>query len=135
MKSQWLCSEIQAEVKAMANILIVDDSRPSRRILRRVLESAGHVVIDEATDGAEGVEKYLALKPDIVTMDVTMPTMDGMEALEKIIEADPSAKVIMVSALGQSKKISQAVRLGASEYITKPYDADQLIAAIQKVLP
>jgi two-component system chemotaxis response regulator CheY len=125
---------IQTEVKVMANILIVDDSRPSRRMLRGVLETAGHVVVGEAADGAEGVDQYLALKPDLVTMDVTMPTMDGLEALEKIMEADSSAKVIMLSALGQSKKISKAVRLGATEYIVKPYEADQLIAAIQKVL-
>jgi two-component system chemotaxis response regulator CheY len=119
----------------MANILIVDDSRPSRRMLRGVLEGAGHVVVGEAADGAEGVEKYLELRPDLVTMDVTMPTMDGLEALEKIMEADSSAKVIMLSALGQSKKISKAVRLGATDYVVKPYEADQLVAAIQKVLP
>ncbi|MDR0948181.1 MAG: response regulator [Lachnospiraceae bacterium] len=116
----------------MVRILIIDDSRTSRKILRGVLESAGYEVIGEASNGEEGVQKYLELKPDLVTMDVTMPTLDGLGALEKIMFTDPSAKVIMVTAAGQSKKAAQAIRLGAFEYLTKPFEAVQVIRVIEK---
>ncbi|MDR0948036.1 MAG: response regulator [Lachnospiraceae bacterium] len=118
----------------MAGILIVDDSRTSRKILRGVLESAGFTVVGEATNGEEGFEKYCTLQPDLVTMDVTMPQVDGLAALEKIRQYDPHAKVIMVTAAGQTKKIATAVRLGAVEYITKPFEAQEIEAMICKVL-
>lgn len=82
----------------MAKILIVDDSRTSRKILKGILENAGYEVIDEATNGLEGYDKYVALKPDLVTMDITMPVLDGIEALKKIKGDFPESKVVMVTA-------------------------------------
>ena len=109
----------------MANILIVDDSRTSRRILRSILEEDGHVIVGEATNGQEGFEQYMSLKPDIVTMDITMPVMTGVEALKKIIEADSNAKVVMVSAAGQQHNMLEAVQSGAADFIYRPRDRPQ----------
>ena len=85
----------------MAKILIVDDSKTSRRFLRNMLEKAGHEIIDEAVNGREGVDKYKELHPDIVTMDITMPVLDGIDAVGEIMDYDKEAKVIMVTAAGQ----------------------------------
>ncbi|MDE6025751.1 MAG: response regulator [Lachnospiraceae bacterium] len=118
----------------MANILIVDDSRTSRKILRGVLEQAGHTVIDEAKNGQEGYDLYVKHKPDIVTMDITMPVMDGVEALKKIKGDFPDAKIIMVTAAGQKHNMLEAIKSGASEFITKPFDNDQIISIIGGML-
>lgn len=118
----------------MANILIVDDSRTSRRILRGILENAGHAIVGEATNGQEGYDKYVELQPDLVTMDITMPVLDGLGGLEKIKGAFPESKVVMVTAAGQKGKMADAVNKGADEFIPKPFDADQLIATISRVL-
>lgn len=118
----------------MADILIVDDSRTSRKILRGILEEAGHNVIAEARDGAAGILFYQELKPDLVTMDVTMPKMDGIEALKKLREYDADAKVIMVTAAGQKNKMIEAINAGASEFVSKPYQAEQMIEIINKTL-
>lgn len=118
----------------MAKILIVDDSRTSRKILKGILENAGYEVIDEATNGLEGYDKYVELKPDVVTMDITMPVLDGIEALKKIKGDYPDAKVVMVTAAGQKTKMVEAVQNGASEFVSKPFDADQLKSIIDKVL-
>lgn len=118
----------------MADVLIVDDSRTSRKILRGILEENGHNVIAEARDGASGVLLYQELKPNIVTMDVTMPKMDGIEALKKLKEYDPDAKVIMVTAAGQKSKMIEAIKAGASEFVSKPYQAEQMKEVINKVL-
>lgn len=117
----------------MANILIVDDSRTSRKILRAVLEEAGETVIGEAKDGASGFLLYQELKPDIVTMDVTMPMMDGIEALKKIKEYDADAKVIMVTAAGQKNKMLEALKSGAVEFVAKPYKPEQILEIIKKI--
>ncbi|MDO5155848.1 MAG: response regulator [Eubacteriales bacterium] len=118
----------------MTKILIVDDSRTSRKILRGILENAGYEIVAEATNGQEGYDKYAELKPDVVTMDVTMPVLDGIEALKKIMGDYPDAKVIMVTAAGQKTKLVEAVQNGASEFVTKPFDPDQLRAIIEKVI-
>ena len=118
----------------MANILIVDDSRTSRRVLRDMLERHGHVIVDEATNGQEGFDGYGKLKPDIVTMDITMPVMDGIESLKLIRKAYPDSKVIMITAAGQNEKVKEALENGATEFITKPLDEDKVIAAIDKVM-
>lgn len=110
----------------MANILIVDDSRTSRRILRGILESDGHSIVGEAKDGREGFELYGELKPDVVTMDITMPVMSGVESLKKIMEQNSDARVIMVSAAGQQHNMIEAVQNGAFEFIAKPFDADEI---------
>lgn len=118
----------------MANILIVDDSRTSRKILRGVLEGAGHTIAGEAKNGEEGCDMYKELKPDLVTMDITMPVMDGVTALKKIKGEFPDAKVIMVTAAGQKHNMLEAVQAGANDFIPKPFDVSTIEATITKVL-
>lgn len=117
----------------MANILIVDDSRTSRKILRGILEENGHVIVDEATNGQEGVQKFQACKPDVVTMDITMPVLDGMEALKMIKAFNTNAKVIMVTAAGQKNKMIDCIKLGADEFLTKPFDKAEIAAVVAKI--
>ena len=102
----------------MAKILIVDDSRTSRKMLRNILESNGHEIIDEAVNGQEGVQKFQALKPDVVTLDITMPVVDGVEALKMIKALDPESKVVMVTAAGQKNKMIECIKAGANEFLT-----------------
>ena len=117
----------------MEKILIVDDSRTSRRILRNLLEENGYEVI-EAENGAVGVEKYKTEEPDVVTMDITMPVMDGLEALKEIKAYDAGACIMMVTAAGQESKMMEAVKEGAEEFITKPFDKDTILQMITKVI-
>lgn len=117
----------------MANILLVDDSRTSRKILRNILEEAGHSIVDEATDGEQAIEKYIASKPDIITLDITMPVMDGIEALKQIKMVDSDAKVVMVSASSQKDKLIEAVKYGAEDFIAKPFEPDQIITVLNKL--
>ena len=118
----------------MATVLIVDDSRTSRRMLTNILEKFGHEVVGEAKNGEEGVQKYLEVKPDIVTLDITMPVMDGLGALDGIMEADPEANVIMVTAAGQKEKMVEAIKRGALEFMQKPFDPDQIESIIESIL-
>ena len=117
----------------MNTILIVDDSKTSRSMLRNILEQNGYEVIAEATNGQEGFEKYCELKPDLVTLDITMPIMDGIETLVKINEYDSTARVIMVTAAGQKGKMLDAIKLGASEFVTKPFETGQIISIIESI--
>ena len=117
----------------MARILIVDDSRTSRKILRNILEEAGNEVVAEGVDGADGVEKFKEFKPDITTLDITMPVMDGLEALKNIKAIDSNAKIIMITAAGQQNKMLDAIKHGASEFVTKPFEADAVIKLIEKL--
>lgn len=117
----------------MIKILIVDDSRTSRKILKGILENAGYEVIGEATNGQEGYDRYVELKPDVVTMDITMPVLDGIEALKKIKGEYPDAKVVMVTAAGQKTKMVEAVQNGANDFVSKPFEPEQLKAIIDKV--
>ena len=118
----------------MANILIVDDSRTSRRMLKEILEGMGHTIIAEATNGEEGYTKYTELKPDLVTLDITMPKLDGIEALTLIMKADPEAKAIMITAAGQKEKMLKAIKLGALEFITKPYEKSEVERIISSII-
>ncbi len=117
----------------MANILIVDDSKTSRRILRGILEECGYNIIGEAENGEEGYLKYKELKPDVVTMDITMPKMDGIECLKVIKHFDAEAKIIMVTAAGQKDKIMEAIKNGAAEFITKPFEKADIAKALEKI--
>lgn len=118
----------------MARVLIVDDSMTSRKFLKAMLTDAGHEVVGEAKNGKEGVESYFEIRPDIVTMDITMPVMDGIEAVGEIMERDPEAKVIMVTAAGQKSNMVEAIRKGASDFIHKPFDSDVIVDVIEKVM-
>ena len=117
----------------MAKILIVDDSRTSRKILKTILEGAGHEVIGEAVEGVDGVNKFQELSPEITTLDITMPNMDGLDALKEIKKLNADAKVIMVTAAGQQNKMVEAIKSGASEFVTKPFEADEITGLIAKM--
>ncbi len=117
----------------MAKILVVDDADIMRLKLSKVLEENGHEIVGEAKNGDEAVEKYKDYDPDLVTLDITMPEVDGLEALDGIIAHDPDAKVIMVSAMGKKKKVLKAVKSGAKNFIVKPFDADKVKEAVNEV--
>ncbi len=118
----------------MAKILIVDDSRTSRKFLKTMLEADQHEIIGEASNGVEGIQKYKELNPDIITMDITMPELDGIEALKQIMEFDPNAKIVMVTAAGQKNKIVDAVKYGAKDFLAKPFDAEQIRNIINNII-
>ena len=115
----------------MKSVLIVDDSRTSRRFLTDILERGGYNVVGEAVNGQEGYNQYVKLKPDIVTMDITMPQMDGSEALKLIKKTDPDAKVIMITAAGQKEKMMEALKIGAVEFISKPFAEEAVLDALR----
>lgn len=118
----------------MAKILIVDDSKTSRRFLKNMLEEAGHQIVGEAVNGQEGIDKYKQLKPDLVTMDITMPVLDGIEAVGEIMEYDADAKVIMVTAAGQKTNMVEALKRGAADFIQKPFESEVILKVVEKVL-
>jgi len=117
-----------------AKVLIVDDLAFIKLIIRDTLEKKGFEVVGEASNGVEAVELYAKLRPDVVLMDITMPRMDGIQALSKIMQLDKDAKVIMCSALGQQSLIIQAIKLGAKDFIVKPFKPERIIGAIKKTL-
>jgi two-component system chemotaxis response regulator CheY len=116
------------------NFLVVDDSEFARKTLIKVLTTIGGIVAGEATSGQDAVQKYKSLKPDIVFMDITMPGMEGIDALEQIISDDSSAKVVMVSSLSHKTLVQDALKKGAKHYITKPVSNDNLLEIVQFVL-
>ena len=116
----------------MARILICDDAAFMRMSLNKILTSGGHEVVGEAGNGKEGVKKYKELSPDVVLMDITMPELDGLEATKLIVESDPNAKVIMVSAMGQQDKVFGAFEAGAKDFVVKPFEPDKIISCIEK---
>lgn len=116
----------------MARILITDDAAFMRMMLKDILTKAGHEVVGEAENGAVAVQKYTELKPDLVTLDITMPEMDGIQALKKIREADPNAKCLMCSAMGQQAMVIEAIQSGAKDFIVKPFQAERVIEAVAK---
>ncbi len=119
----------------MANILVVDDSQFMQLTLKNILEKDNkHKVIGTAKDDISAVEKYKELKPDLVTMDIIMPVESGLRAVKNILEYDKSAKIIMVSAMGQEKIVEEALQLGAKGFIVKPVVPQKLLEMIDKVL-
>ena len=118
----------------MARVLVVDDAAFMRKMLTDTLGKAGHEVVGEASNGQEGVEKFQALRPDLTTLDITMPEKDGLAALREILSFDPAARVIMCSALGQESKVLESVKAGARDFIVKPFNADRVVEAVSKAL-
>ena len=119
----------------MANrILIVDDAAFMRMMIKDILSKNGYEIVGEANDGSQAIEKYKELKPDLVTMDITMPEMDGITSLKEIKKLDPNSKVIMCSAMGQQAMVIDAIQAGAKDFIVKPFQADRVIEAIKKTL-
>ena len=118
----------------MKRVLVVDDSTFMRKYVKKMLETNGLQVIEEAENGVAAVIKYKVYRPDIVTMDITMPQMSGVEALKRIMEYDPGAKVIMITAMGQKVMMEEAIMIGAKSFIIKPFKEHELMQVITKVL-
>ena len=119
---------------AKGTVLLVDDSRMSRKMLKALLEEEGYSVIAEAGDGLEAIEAYKTHKPVLVTLDITMPNMDGIEALKELIAIDPNVKAIMITAAGQQNKLIQALKFGAKKFITKPFEKEEVINNVNEVM-
>jgi two-component system chemotaxis response regulator CheY len=115
-------------------VLIVDDAIFMRMKLKDILEKNGFEVVAEAQNGIEAIEKYKAEKPDLVTMDITMPEMDGIAALKGIKTVNPQAKVVMCSAMGQQAMVMEAIQSGAIDFIVKPFDSDRVIQSLNKAV-
>ncbi len=113
-------------------ILVVDDAYFVRTSLVRILQEDNHEIVGEAEDGVEALDKYKILKPDLVTMDITMPRMDGIECTKKILEYDPEAKIIICSSMGQQEFVFQAIRSGAKDFIVKPFEKERVKEAVRK---
>ncbi|WOF15615.1 response regulator [Methanoplanus sp. FWC-SCC4] len=118
----------------MGRILVVDDTMFMRTLLKNILFSGSHDIVGEAEDGEDAVTKYKALKPDLVTMDVVMPKMNGIEALKAIMTEDPNAKVVMCTAVGQEQMVKLAIKTGAKGYIVKPFQAPKVLEEVNNVL-
>lgn len=115
-------------------ILIVDDAAFMRMMIKDILTKNGYNVCGEAENGLKAVEKYNELKPDLVLMDITMPEMDGIQALKNIKAANPGAMVIMCSAMGQQAMVIESIQAGAKDFIVKPFQADRVLEAVKKVV-
>ncbi|MBP1949135.1 two-component system, chemotaxis family, response regulator CheY [Virgibacillus subterraneus] len=115
-------------------ILIVDDAAFMRMMIKDILSKNGFEVVGEAQDGVEAIEKYKELKPDLVTLDITMPEMDGLAALKELKQLDGDANIIMCSAMGQQAMVIDAIQAGAKDFIVKPFQAERVVEAIQKAL-
>ena len=117
-----------------AKVLIVDDAIFMRRMLGDIVKEAGYEVVAEAATGEDGLKQYVATKPDIVTMDIIMPGMGGIDAVKEIIKADKGAKILMVSAMGQQQLVVEAIQAGAKDFIVKPFEASRVIGAMERLL-
>ena len=118
----------------MAKILIVDDAAFMRMMIKDILTKNGYEVVAEAANGVEAVELYKSHQPDLVTMDITMPEMAGIEAVKQIKAVNPAAKVIMCSAMGQQSMVMDAIKAGANDFIVKPFQADRVLEAVKKIV-
>lgn len=118
----------------MPSVLIADDAAFMRMMLKNVLTEAGYEIAGEAENGAVAVAKYRELSPDLTTMDITMPEMDGLAALKEIRAGDPSARVVMCSAMGQQSMVIESIQAGAKDFIVKPFQPDRVLEAVQKAL-
>jgi two-component system chemotaxis response regulator CheY len=118
----------------MARVLVVDDAAFMRKLLTDALTNGGHEVVGEAGNGIEAVARWQELRPELTTLDITMPEKDGLTALAEIMAIDPSAKIIMCSALGQEGKVLEAVKLGAKDFVVKPFQPPRVLEAVEKAL-
>lgn len=117
----------------MTSVLITDDSQFMRMLIRSILEKEGYVVAGEAENGIVCVKKYRELYPEIVTLDITMDKMDGVETLSALLEINPAAKVLMISALGQERMVRDVIEAGAKAFIVKPFQRDHLVSELNRV--
>ena len=118
----------------MARVLVVDDAAFMRKMVSDALTKGGHQVVGEAGNGVEAVAQYQALKPEVTTLDITMPEKDGLAALKEIIALDPGARIVMCSALGQESKVLESIKAGALDFVVKPFQPDRVIEAVGKAL-
>ena len=116
------------------NILICDDAAFMRMMIKDILSKNGYNIVGEAENGLVAIDKYVETNPDLVLMDITMPEMDGINALKKIKEKDPNASVIMCSAMGQQAMVIESIQAGAKDFIVKPFQADRVLEAVKKVV-
>jgi len=118
----------------LPSVLIADDAAFMRMMIKNILTEAGYEIVGEAENGAVAVSKYRELKPDLTTMDITMPEMDGLAALKEIRGQDPAARVVMCSAMGQQSMVIESIQAGARDFIVKPFQPERVLEAIQKAL-
>ncbi len=118
----------------MASVLVVDDALFMRRVVTDAIVAGGHEVVGEASNGVEAVDRFKELRPDVTTLDITLPEKDGLAALRDIIAFDPAARVVMCSALGQESKVLEAMKAGAKYFVVKPIDESRLIAAVNRAM-
>lgn len=117
-----------------AKVLVVDDAAFMRMMIKNILSKEGFEIVGEAENGLQAVEKYKELNPDLVTMDITMPEMDGITAVKEIIKINSAAKVVMCSAMGQQAMVIDAIQAGAKDFIVKPFQAERVVEAVSKVV-
>lgn len=118
----------------MAKILLVDDAAFMRMMIKDTLTKNGYTEIFEAADGVQAVEKYFEVSPDLVIMDITMPNMDGLDALKAIREKDPNAVIVMCSAMGQEAMVIEAIKSGAKDFIVKPFKPDRILKTVATII-
>ncbi len=116
-----------------SRVLVADDARFMRQLIREIIEPEGFEVVGEAADGRAVVEEFSRLQPDVVTMDIVMPKRSGIDAAKEILALDPSARIVMVSALGQEALVMEALQAGAADYVVKPFKPDAVIATLRKL--
>ena len=118
----------------MARVLVVDDAAFMRKVLSDALAAGGHEVVGQAQDGVEAVASFQVLRPELTTLDITMPEKDGLAALAEIMAIDPAARVVMCSALGQESKVLESIQLGARDFVVKPFQPGRVLEAVTKAL-
>ena len=118
----------------MAHVLVVDDAAFMRKVLSDALTAGGHEVVGEAADGNQALARYQELRPDLTTLDITMPEKDGLATLRELMAIDPNARVIMCSALGQESKVLESIKLGARDFVVKPFKPERVLEAVGKAL-
>jgi two-component system chemotaxis response regulator CheY len=118
----------------MARVLIVDDAAFMRKVVGDALTGGGHEIVAEAANGIEALAQFQAVRPDVTTLDITMPEKDGLTALKEMLALDPTAKIIMCSALGQEAKVLEAIKSGAKDFVVKPFQPERVLDAVAKAL-